>query len=615
MRIRLMSSLVVVVTLLSCASLLADDQPTVLDNDSIVQMVEWHIKDAAIVAAIGRNQTNFDLSPSTIKLLQASGVSGAVIDSMFAATKKASKASASAIMPSAAGIKPNPGAANPGAATSTVIPAHTPQRLAEASGASAVTPAIVPFHMPCPLARNGKFPKRTISLYFLSGTSDPTRVDDPGAVCFEVNDFNDILYTPSFTLTETAPTDSALSLLQDAIKTVTGFSFGGTTTDNSAAAAKNAANAANAAKGIAPAKPPAQCPTELVNAITTAQGAAGRFGDALSQIDPGKDSSGNINLVDWRTTRAKWQPVPEAYQQFEAAVSNVISDLQLSNVDVCTNDVKAAAEAVIIDTYLGTATSPGARTTFTALASHVASDHVVRFTSDVHPTSTYTAKVTANYPAGSLANGSVTFSLAAGRTILSSSGGFLVTEVPSPSYSSVTAPSGMTTPATQNVLAVNNPNGPSVGLTALLNVYLPSIYSSDGSKILPLNGHAWGLALSVGPTYNLSNGKADTSKFGLFAGLSVHIRNQFFLTPGVNLGQYSNWPVGFSKAGQVIPANVGTPTGVSRWTTRFAFALTYKIKDFGQSTTPTPLTPATTTPGTTTTTKKTAANNPPASTP
>src|ERR1019366_1007111 len=172
MRIRLMSSLVVVVTLLSCASLLADDQPTVLDNDSIVQMVEWHIKEAAIVAAIGRNQTNFGLSPSTIKLLQASGVSGAVIDSMFAATKKASKASASAIMPSAAGIKPNPGAANPGAAnpgaaTSTVIPAHTPQRLAEASGASAVTPAIVPFHMPCPLARNGKFPKRTISLYFL----------------------------------------------------------------------------------------------------------------------------------------------------------------------------------------------------------------------------------------------------------------------------------------------------------------------------------------------------------------------------------------------------------------------------------------------------------------
>jgi hypothetical protein len=156
-----------------------------------------------------------------------------------------------------------------------------------------------------------------------------------------------------------------------------------------------------------------------------------------------------------------------------------------------------------------------------------------------------------------------------------------VTYVPNPSYASVTAPNGTT--ATQNELAVNNPTGPTIGLLALVDVYLPNI---EGHKFhIPLNGSAWGLAFSAGPSYNVSNGKADTTKFGLFAGPSLHIRNQFFLTPGFNLGQYSAFPQGFTQPGQVIPPNTGTPTGVPRWTTRFAFALTYKIKDFGQSTT------------------------------
>jgi hypothetical protein len=442
--------------------------------------------------------------------------------------------------------------------------------------------------MSCPPDRNGKLPKRTISLYFLSETSDPTRVDDPGAVCFEVHDFNDILYDPSFAVTETVPAGSAFADLQAAITAVTGFSLGSTGGGAKAAAAQP------------------QCSAGLMTAVTTAQGTAARFGAALAAIDPGKDSSGNVNLVDWRTTKSRWQlGVPETYQQFEASVSRVIEGLKSpgATVDCPTGtkpeDVLAAAEAIVIETYVP------ARVKYSTLASHVASEHIVRFTSDVHPTSSYALVVTATSkdPVGSVANGRKTFSLAAGRKILSTSGGFLITEVPSTSYSSVTAPSGTTTPATQNVLAVSNPNGPSVGLTALVNVYLPSLYSSDGSKVLPLNGHNWGLAVSVGPTYNLTNGKADTSKVGLFAGMSLHIRNQFFLTPGANLGQYSDWPIGFTHAGQVIPANSGTPTGTSRWTTRFAFALTYKIKDFGQSASAIPATPAPTT------------NAPPAKTP
>jgi hypothetical protein len=600
-----------------------------LDNDSIIQMVKWNLTDSEIIGDIRRSQTNFDLSPSTISILTANGISEAVLNAMFIASKRSSKTvdgGSEGIRPenrkSTTPPVPTPPTTTPPAPTpptttpppstpppvnappAAVTPAHTPQRLAEATGATAVTPPICdgrtsstcvpPYHVPCPLTNTGKTPDQTISLYFISATSDPTRVDDSGAFCFEIHDFNDILYTASFQVTETAPTGSALDYLQDAIKTLTGLSFGGATTDSTAAATKTAANAQ---KGVTPPNGSVQCPTALITAITTAQGAAGRFGAALSGIDPGKDSSGNVNLVDWRTTTFKWQPVPGTYQQFEAAVSQVIASLQLEDVDVCTDDVKAEAEAVVVDTYLP------ARDTYTFLASHVASDHVVRMTSQLHSTSAYTIAVQANYPSGNVVGGTKTFSLSAGRKILSSSGGFLVTGVPSPSYSSVTAPSGMTSPATQTVLAVNNRSGPTLGLVALLNVYLPNL-----SKEVPLNGHDWGLALAAGPTYNLSNGKADTSKFGLFAGVSLHIRSQLFLTPGVNIGEYSSWPIGFSAPGQIIPPNEGTPTGVSRWTTRFAFAITYKIKDFGQSTTATPVTPAPTPSATTPPTKSPTTN-------
>jgi hypothetical protein len=624
MRCRLLSTLILSITCWTALSRVTVAQSDSLDNDTIIKMVGWHLKDSEIIADMGRNKTNFDLSPSTVNVLKANGVSEELLNAMFAATKRSqvtdgiagsegarptpkkpnsTRSTPPATLPpatppsiTASPVTPPPVAATPPA---KVIPAHTAQRLAEAVGVSAMTlpicgahpsGACVPvYNMPCPVANNGKVPDKTISLYFASGTSDPTRIDQSGSVCFEMHDFNDILYTPSFQVTETEPTGSALDYLQDAIKTITGFSFGSSTTNPAAATAKNVPAAQ---KGITAAGP-AQCPSALVAAITTSQGAAARFGAALSQIDPGKDGTGNVNLVDWRTTTFKWQSVPDTYLQLEAAVSHVIASLQLGDVDVCTDDVKAEAEAIVVDTYLP------ARDTYTALAAHVASDHTVRMTSQVHSTSSYSVAVQANYPSGNVATGSKTFQLAAGRKILSSSGGFLITEVPSTSYSSVTAPSGTTSPATQNVLAVNNPSGPSLGLTALLNVYLPNI-----SK-LPLNGYNWGLALSAGPTYNLTNGKADTSKVGLFAGVSFNIRNQLFLTPGFNLGEYSSWPVGFSQAGQVIPANSGTPTGVNRWTTRFGFAITFKIKDFGQSTAATPATP----------TAKSAPTTPPAKVP
>jgi hypothetical protein len=565
-------------------------ETTPLDNNAVVQMVKWHLTDAEIIADMGRNQTNFDLSAATIKDLKGSGVSEAVIDAMFTAAKKSAE-SAAVAAPKRTALKDKPVSGTPtppsegthapaqltpapqAAVTpqpAVVIPAHSPDRLAKAIHTTATSLTLPPIDPSCPPDNNGKIPSHKMTLYFSSGTSDPSTVDDSGSTCFVVQGFNNILYTSSFALTETAPSDTAFADLQDAITKVTALSFGNV----DATSQQKSQQKAQINKSL-----PATCPANLPATITTAQDAATQFGNALAAIDPGKDANGKVNLIDVATTVAKWQAVPPAYRQFEAAVSQLIAVLQQPDVDVCSNEWLSAAENIVLEVY----SSPsGAQNEFASLQRLVDSDHNVRFTSRVHSTSSYTLTVTANSPQGTVANGSVTFSLAAGRKILSTSGGFLVTWVPNPSYASVTAPNGTT--ATQNVLAVNNPTGPTVGLVALVDVYLPNIHF--GQHKLPLNGRGWGLAFSAGPSYNVSNGKADTTKFGLFAGPSLHIRSQFFLTPGFNLAQYSALPQGFTQAGQVIPPNSGTPTGIPRWTTRFALAFTYKIKDFGQSTTP-----------------------------
>jgi hypothetical protein len=163
--------------------------------------------------------------------------------------------------------------------------------------------------------------------------------------------------------------------------------------------------------------------------------------------------------------------------------------------------------------------------------------------------------------------------------ILSSSGGFLITELPAPSYSSVTAPVPPGNTSIQNVLGVNDGSGPRPALTALLNFHLPNIHH------FALSGKKYGLALSAGPVLDISNGKADTSRIGVFSGVSLHLWNQLFITPGVHVGEFAGFPQGYTAAGQLIPPNSGTPTGVKRYTARFGFAITFKIKDFGQTAT------------------------------
>ena len=556
-----------------CLATVSAEEPSPLGNDSVAQMLRWRISESEIIAAIGRSDTKFDLTPSSVKLLKDSGVSDAVLEAMWKATLRSS----STAVPAPAPQETAPPVTKTAAANAKPIPAHTDDRLEAARKVTAATGEIKPYNPPCPPTSkttrgSGKEKsQRYVELDWDSGSVSPLAVERSGPVCFELHSFNDILYSANFSLKEKQATGNAIDLLKDVISTVTGLSIG-------SGSATSAAKADKKTQQAGPGGPAPSCPRGLPAHIQTASATATLLQTALSQLEPDKDNAGKFSLVKVSDSKQKWQPIPGKYQDFQAAVSNVIADLHDENADVCTDSILASAEAIVLEAYLPV------QQAYPAYASHAMSEHVERFTADLDSTSGYDLTVSATYPSGDVSNGVKTFSLTPGRKIMTASVGFLVTELPARSYSSVTAPTGMANPATQNVLGVDYRDGPRLALTGLLNIYLPNV-------IVPLNGRRFGLTLSAGPVFDVSNGKADTSRFGLFAGPTLHIRNQFFLTPGVHVGEFADFPQGFTSAGQAIPPNIGTPNAVKRYTARFGFAITYKLKDLGETTTPSNATP------------------------
>lgn len=165
-------------------------------------------------------------------------------------------------------------------------------------------------------------------------------------------------------------------------------------------------------------------------------------------------------------------------------------------------------------------------------------------------------------------NGTYSVDLQPSNNRLTLSAGALFSEVQNRSYTVSAVPNSAGT-GTSNVLSVAgvsrfNPTG-----VALLNYEVPGL---DWERV--------GFALSSGPVFRLGS-KSDASSFGYFAGVSVHLFHRFYITPGFHLGQFADFPPGFS-ANRLVPSGIGTPTPVNRWTWRFGFAFSYKAKDFGQ---------------------------------
>lgn len=144
---------------------------------------------------------------------------------------------------------------------------------------------------------------------------------------------------------------------------------------------------------------------------------------------------------------------------------------------------------------------------------------------------------------------------------LSLSVGTLFTEVPYRTYTAQNVPG---TSGVQNLLVVSENGRWTPQGVGLLNYKL---FNMD-------KGTQLGLSASSGPVFKFG-GTPGVSNFGWFAGASVSIWHRLFLTPGIHIGEFADYPAGFGN-NTVVPANFGTPTPEKRWTGRFAFSITYR---------------------------------------
>lgn len=163
--------------------------------------------------------------------------------------------------------------------------------------------------------------------------------------------------------------------------------------------------------------------------------------------------------------------------------------------------------------------------------------------------------------------GQYTVTLSNSNSRLTLSAGALFSQIQNRSYTSVAVPSSSGT-GTTNVLQVSGRSLFSPTALALLNYEIPKA-STD----------TIGLAASSGPVFRLGS-QSNTTSFGYFGGVSVHLYHRFYTSAGFHFGQFADYPSGFSAPGQTVPSGIATPTSVNRWTWRFGFAFTYKAKDF-----------------------------------
>ena len=206
------------------------------------------------------------------------------------------------------------------------------------------------------------------------------------------------------------------------------------------------------------------------------------------------------------------------------------------------------------------------------------SDHKIVFNYTLQPETDYSITVDEKYLGKTTVQGSKEFQFSPVSTILTLSAGPLITWIPDRSYVSSTVP--VAGGGTQNILTVNDASGPQVQLVALLNYRIPLPSSWGWAKTWNTTDEA-GISVSTGPVFRLAGSNSGTSSFGYFAGMSVHLWQRFFVTPGVHLGEFADFPAGFGP-GSVIPPNFGTLTPVKRWTARFAIGLTFKAADLSK---------------------------------
>lgn len=165
--------------------------------------------------------------------------------------------------------------------------------------------------------------------------------------------------------------------------------------------------------------------------------------------------------------------------------------------------------------------------------------------------------------------------------ILTASGGYLISELQARSYNRANIPG-----STDAVLQVGGTGRVSSVLAALVNVKLPCFWGSSWGRFVPPcspDDNEWGWALSAGPVLQLG-GSGQATKAGLFGGISLHFWKYVYVTPGIHVGDFADFPAGFTKPGQDIPSSFTSPlTAQTRTSARFGLAITFKGFSIGGS--------------------------------
>ena len=402
---------------------------------------------------------------------------------------------------------------------------------------------------------------RNINVDWAVGSVSPSQLKRSGNYCVTVSNLNTILYSYVVTVESEEVQGSPFDTLNAAIaplKTISGSS-GLAPTDTSAK---------GTALGVDRNKPFVHT-CELPPLVDDVKRKASDLQQAFNALLPG-ETGGKKESVKLQTTLKAWEPIPDKFDSFADAAEILRLKLSTSSgVADCTAGQITDATNIVGSYYK-------ARVQYRDLFERVHSPHVVKVRADDLDAANNT-KITVkeSYYFAETNAKDLSLKVAAGYHLISASAGFLVTQVPARSYSSRTAPDPANPTSTQNVLGVDYGAGMRPALTALLHYNLPFIRQSRLS-----------LALSVGPVYDISGGKADTSKFGFFGGVSARFSQWLYITPGFHIGEFADFPQGFTRAGQVIPTNTGAPVPVKRYTTRFAMAVTFKVKDLGAAAPP-----------------------------
>ena len=356
------------------------------------------------------------------------------------------------------------------------------------------------------------------------------------------------LYDWNLELNVSEPTGNPFDLIKDAI-------------DNLSKLASGAAAATSGKPSPLPTQPGVKACTLKTDDVTVK---AKALKDALDSVVQ-KDGNGKVIYVPVGTTNKAIAAVTDAYNAFEKSVQDLQTALKDDSNLACDNSLLTTAIGIVLDDY------PKTKKDYQALLERTSRPDERHLERPLDPYSSADLVITPSYAGTALTARTVHFD--ASFPILSSSAGFLLTELQARAYSSATAPDPNDPTKTQNVLKVDEGSGIRPALTVLLTGNMPQV-----------NRHNFGLGVSAGPVFDISNGKADTSRLGFFGGLSLRVTPWIMLTPGVHVGEYADFPQGFTHPGQLIPANTGTPAATKRYTARFAFAITWKLKDLGSST-------------------------------